>query len=96
MSEEIIPKNQLSDALKHSPEWDVEGLGITRLWEFEDFNEAMEFVNTVAEVAEEACHHPDIDVRYNKVKLTLVTHEIGGVTEADVEMAGRIDNLCDD
>lgn len=96
MSEEIIPKDQLSVALKHSPEWDVEGQGITRQWEFEDFNDAMEFVNIVAEVAEAACHHPDINIRYNKVKLVLTTHEIGGVTEADVEMAGRIDNLCDD
>ena len=96
MSEEIIPKDQLNVALKHSPEWDVVGKGIIRQWEFEDFNEAMEFVNTVAEVAETACHHPDIDIRYNKVRLNLTTHEIGGVTEADVEMAGRIDNLCDE
>lgn len=96
MSEEIIGREKLEVALKHTPEWEVVGSGIVRLWEFEDFSEAMEFVNTVAEVAEVACHHPDILVRYNKVTLTLTTHEIGGVTEADVEMAGRIDNVCED
>jgi 4a-hydroxytetrahydrobiopterin dehydratase len=55
----------------------------------------MEFVNVVADIAEAAFHHPDIDIRYSKVKLLLITHEIGGVTEADIEMATRIDTVTD-
>lgn len=96
MSDEIIAIGALESALKHHPEWEVGDKCIIRGWEFEDFEEAMDFVNAVAEVAEIANHHPDIFIRYNKVKLMLSTHELGGVTEADIEMAGRIDNLCDD
>lgn len=95
MSEEIIPPNELAKELKRCPEWEIEESSITKGWEFEGFGDAMEFVNTVADVAEAAFHHPDINIRYNKVKLLLTTHEIGGVTEADVEMATRFDQLSD-
>ncbi|MFC4994060.1 4a-hydroxytetrahydrobiopterin dehydratase [Rubritalea tangerina] len=94
MSEEIIPADVLAEELKHCPEWDIEGEAIVRSWEFENFADAMEFVNIVADVAEGAGHHPDFFIRYNKVKLTLSTHEIGGVTDADLVMAGRIDNVA--
>jgi 4a-hydroxytetrahydrobiopterin dehydratase len=50
----------------------------------------MAFVNRVAEAAESAGHHPDIDVRYNHVRLWLVTHDAGGITAKDVEMAGKL------
>jgi len=50
----------------------------------------MTFVNKIAEVAESVGHHPDIDIRYNKVRLGLVTHDAGGITAKDVEMAGRL------
>jgi len=93
MSEEVLKSEELEEALKDCPMWEVEGESIMRRFEFEDFNDAMEFVNLVAEVAEAAQHHPDIDIRYNKVTLHLETHEIHGVTEADVELATRIDNL---
>ena len=95
MSEEVISPIELSCELKRCPEWEVDGDGISRNWEFESFGDAMEFVNVVADIAEAAFHHPDIDIRYSKVKLLLVTHEIGGVTEADVEMATRIDTVTD-
>ena len=95
MSEEILSSEELVVAVKRCPEWDVENEMLVRGWEFETFEESMEFVNTVADVAEEAFHHPDILIRYNKVKLTLVTHEIGGITAADLEMAVRIDNAVD-
>ena len=63
---------------------------ISREWSFRDFVAAMAFVNHVAQVAEAAGHHPDIDIRYNRVLLGLVTHDAGGVTARDADMAARL------
>lgn len=92
---DLLAKNELAAALKKLPEWDLEGKALTRTIEFEEFTEAIDFVNVLAEVAEEAQHHPDIDIRYLKVMVSLTTHEVGGVTDADVEIAQRIANLVD-
>jgi 4a-hydroxytetrahydrobiopterin dehydratase len=74
--------------------WEREGDEIVREWRFEDFNEAVAFVNRVAEVAEEANHHPDILLHgWNKVKLSLTNHSTGGLTEVDFTMAERFDAL---
>ncbi len=76
-------------------EWTREGDEIAREWRFEDFAEAMAFVNRVAEAAEEANHHPDILVHgWNKVRLSLTNHSAGGLTEADFDMARKIDELA--
>ena len=64
---------------------------ICRTYEFPSFPSAIRFVDLVAELAELADHHPDIDVRYNKVTLTLSTHSEGGVTEKDFELVRQID-----
>ena len=66
--------------LADHPQWTVRGEEISRTFVFADFNEAMGFVNRVALAAEVADHHPDIDIRWNKVTLTLSTHSEGGVT----------------
>jgi 4a-hydroxytetrahydrobiopterin dehydratase len=92
---ELLDENELESALKKCPEWEIHENTIFRSLEFEDFVEAMEFVNTVADLAEEAGHHPDLGISYSVVTLTLVTHEEGGVTSADIEMAQRLDNLID-
>jgi 4a-hydroxytetrahydrobiopterin dehydratase len=77
-----------------SDQWRREDDQIVRDLEFKDFAEAMAFVNRVADLAEEANHHPDILVHgWNKVRLTLTTHSEGGLTENDFEMARRIDGL---
>jgi 4a-hydroxytetrahydrobiopterin dehydratase len=74
--------------------WEREGDELVREWRFEDFSEAIAFVNRVAEEAEEANHHPDIFVHgWNKVKLSLTNHSVGGLTETDFTMAGRLDEL---
>ena len=74
--------------------WEREGDEIVREWRFDDFAEAIGFVNRVAEAAEEANHHPDIFVHgWNKVKLSLTNHSAGGLTETDFQMAGRFDAL---
>ena len=72
------------------PGWENNGKEITRLYKFKDFAEAMVFVNKVAGLAEAADHHPDIDIRWNKVRLTLSTHSAGGLTEKDFSLARQI------
>ena len=75
-------------------QWKQEGDAIVRDLEFEDFKAAMAAVNRVADLAEESNHHPDILVHgYNRVRLKLTTHSEGRVTDADHEMAGRIDEI---
>ena len=76
-------------------DWREEGAELIRDFEFKDFAEAMAFVNRVADVAEEANHHPDILVHgWNKVRLTLSTHSEGRITDADHQLAGRVDALA--
>jgi 4a-hydroxytetrahydrobiopterin dehydratase len=76
-------------------EWEQQGEELVRDLKFKDFAEAMAFVNRVAELAEEANHHPDILVHgWNRVRLTLSTHSEGRVTDADHELARRIDDLA--
>jgi len=72
------------------PGWESNGKEITRAYKFKDFAGAMIFVNKVAGLAEAADHHPDIDIRYNKVRLTLSTHSAGGLTEKDFSLAKQI------
>jgi 4a-hydroxytetrahydrobiopterin dehydratase len=75
-------------------DWQDTGEALQRDLQFRDFAEAMAYVNRVAEVAEEANHHPDILVHgWNKVRLSLFTHSEGGITDADRAMAARIDGL---
>lgn len=90
---DVMEPAQVEANLRKVPEWELEDKAISRTFEFDDFAEAIEFVNNVAEIAEEAEHHPDIDIRWNKVTLRLSTHSQGGITGNDFEVAGRIDNL---
>jgi len=95
MSEELIPADEIDDALKRCPEWEAEGDAITRTIEFEEYMEGIDFVNDLAEIVDDAQHIPEIDIRDCKVTLRLRTEDAGGVTDIDVELASRIDNLVD-
>jgi 4a-hydroxytetrahydrobiopterin dehydratase len=75
------------------PEWRVESGELVRNVKFQDFVAALGFVNRVADLAEAAGHHPDIDIRYNRVRLGLATHDEGGLTEKDFSLAAAIDKL---
>lgn len=70
-----------------------DGHSIAKEMVFKNFDKAMDFVNMVADAAEFEGHHPDIDIRYNKVKLVLETHSIGGLTENDFILAAKIDHI---
>jgi 4a-hydroxytetrahydrobiopterin dehydratase len=84
---------QIKSALADVPEWTRQGATISRTFQFKDFPTAIQFVNAAAELAEQAWHHPDIDIRWNKVKFTLTTHDAGGLTEKDFALAGKFDRL---
>lgn len=87
---EKLTQQELEGALSGLPEWKLEDGKLVRDWNFKDFKQAMHFVNSVAAMAEAAGHHPDIDIRYNRVRLALVTHDAGGITRNDTEMAVHI------
>jgi 4a-hydroxytetrahydrobiopterin dehydratase len=90
---ELLNEDEIDARLKRR-QWEREGDEIVREWWFDGFSEAIEFVNNVAEVAEESNQHPDIYVHgWNKVKLSLTTHGAGGLTEEDFAMADRLDRL---
>jgi 4a-hydroxytetrahydrobiopterin dehydratase len=80
----------LKTALNSLPDWHLDGGKLVRDYKFPGFIEAMAFVNQVAEIAESANHHPDIDIRYNEVRLGLISHDSGGVTSRDINLATRI------
>lgn len=73
--------------------WEREGDELVTVRKGRDFKDAMVFVNAVAALAEDANHHPDIDIRWNAATLRLSTHSAGGITQADLDLAARIDRL---
>lgn len=82
---------EVREALKSLPLWARQGKSIRRTYAFADFPAAIRFVSAIARVAEKAWHHPDIDIRWNKVTLTLTTHDEGGLTEKDFKIALQFD-----
>ncbi len=89
----LLSKDRVSNELKTLKGWALVGTEIRKTFELKDFVRAMGFVNSVALLAEKANHHPDIDIRWNKVTLTLSTHSAGGLTEKDFGLAKEIEHL---
>ena len=90
-----MPSPRLSEAeittqQRSVESWRVEGGELVRTFSFPDFVAALRFVNQVGDLAEAAGHHPDIDIRYNRVRLALVTHDAGGLTTKDFDLARKI------
>jgi 4a-hydroxytetrahydrobiopterin dehydratase len=90
---EKLTSSQINSALASVPEWKLDGDNIKRTYQFKDFPAAIQFVNSIAGPAEKANHHPDIDIRWNKVTLALSTHDSGGLTEKDFSLAKQFDRL---
>lgn len=92
-NKQTLTEHELHELLRELPEWGIEEGKLVRFWTLADFIEAMAFVNHIAQLAEQAGHHPDIDIRYNTVKLALVSHDAGGITARDARMARKLSDL---
>lgn len=88
---EKLKENLVKAKLEELTQWSEMNGSIQRTFQFKDFVEAMKFVNTAADHAEEVQHHPDILIRWNKVTLTLSTHDAGGISHKDFEFADFVD-----
>lgn len=74
--------------------WKIEAGELAKTFQFKDFRASLRFVNEVGELAEQAGHHPDIDIRYNRVRLALTTHDAGGLTQKDFDLAAQAQKLA--
>jgi 4a-hydroxytetrahydrobiopterin dehydratase len=89
-----LSAKEIATHLQSRPDWKIEGGELVRAFKFETFRDAISFVDKVADLAEEAGHHPDIDIRYNKVRLALISHDAGGLTAKDFAIAAGADHLA--
>ena len=88
-----LSPDEIAAALHGLPLWSGDGDGLHRTAELSSFRDAVDAIVAIADVAEELDHHPDVDLRWRTLHLTLVSHSAGGVTELDLELARRIDAL---
>jgi 4a-hydroxytetrahydrobiopterin dehydratase len=88
-----LAPSELDEILQNLPNWHLDQGKLVRDYEFPDFIHAMAFVNHIAALAEQQNHHPDIDIRYNKVRLGLITHDAQGITQRDAKLAHLVDSL---
>ena len=88
---DLLEDEEIEQRLDELGDWEREGDEIQKVFEFDDFTAAMSFVNDVAKMADRYDHHPDIDIRWNKVKLALSTHSEGGLTTLDFDLANDIE-----
>jgi 4a-hydroxytetrahydrobiopterin dehydratase len=89
-----LSEHDIKSKLVTVPDWQIESGELVRTFLFKDFRASLAFVNKVGDAAEQAGHHPDIDIRYNKVRLALVTHDAGGISQEDFDLAAAADKLC--
>ena len=94
-SPKTLGEREIAKALERLEGWERDGETIRKLYTYKAFADGIRFVDRVAVAADAMDHHPDIDIRYTTVVITLSTHSAGGLTAQDVELAGRIDHLLD-
>lgn len=87
---------QINESLKELEGWEISERKIEKTFEFPDFKTAIAWVNQVADLAEKANHHPDIEIKYNKVEIELSTHSEGGVSQKDINLAAEIERINND
>jgi 4a-hydroxytetrahydrobiopterin dehydratase len=88
---DLLDEEEIEQRVDELGDWEREGEAIQKVFEFDDFGQAIKFVNDVAGLADRYDHHPDIDIRYSRVRLVLSTHSEGGLTERDFDLAGEIE-----
>ena len=95
MSEPVLNDSELQEVLSGpgAPEWELIGGRLLKTVACDGFVGSLAFVNEVGDLAEAANHHPDIDIRYNRVTLSLMTHDSGGITQKDIDLAKGIDGV---
>ena len=89
-----LPDREIDDRLRARQGWERIGDDIVRTFELPTFLEAIAFVNRIATIAERSDHHPDLDIRYRRVRVGLTTHDEGGISPLDFEVAAEIDETC--
>lgn len=89
-----LSEPEIEQHLQRLPGWKAAGDVLAKTYRFPSFAKSMEFVNQLAQMAESVQHHPDIDIRYDKVTIGLTTHDSGGITAKDVELAASADDLA--
>ncbi len=90
---DVLSDIAIQRELGNLPGWSRRGDVITKTFQFRNFLAGIDFVAAVAKVAEAANHHPDIDIRYTKIVFTLSTHDAGGITQKDLDLAREIERL---
>ncbi|UTF53991.1 4a-hydroxytetrahydrobiopterin dehydratase [Natronosalvus rutilus] len=90
---DVLSDDEISDRLPAA--WDRDGDEIVRVYEFDDYLRGVNFAQMVGEIAESQFHHPEITIRYDEVEIRLTTHDAGGITENDLEMAELIESEHD-
>lgn len=88
---ELLDEEEIQQRLDEIGDWEREGITIEKVFEFDDFPSAIKFVTGVAKLADRYDHHPDIDIRYSKVRLAMTTHSEGGLTARDFDLANEIE-----
>ena len=88
-----LKESQINELLKEIPEWVLKDGHLYKKFKFKNFAEAMKFINSIAEIAEQEGHHPDFSVHYNRVEIEIWTHAINGLSENDFIVAAKIDKV---
>jgi len=89
-----LPDAEIDSGLSRLPGWAREGDAIVRTYELESFPAVIELVRQIADLAEAANHHPDLDIRYSKLRVALSSHDAGGITQRDLDLAAKIDAIA--
>ena len=92
-----LSETEIAELLADCPEWnlDSESGALVRHFEFPTFADAIAFINRVATIADEHDHHPDIDIRYRRLRFSLISHDVGGLTRRDWSLVRLIDEKLD-
>lgn len=89
----LLSEEEISTKLEDAEFWEYDGFAIKREWNFQNFSEAMDFINMVAVICESHNHHPEIFNVYNKVSLRFFTHDVGGLSDKDFRIAMEINKI---
>ncbi len=91
---QLLSDMEIQARARELPDWQVQGRAIAKTFQFKDFVAAIDFVNKLVGPAEAAGHHPDLSISYNKVTVSLTSHDAGGLTQADFDLAQQVSQIA--